>query len=212
MTLISRISASPARLFAGLVLVLLPGSLTLLAEDKPKAPPTSTQPAAPSRRPDPAKKKEEEIARVMEFFRVTQPDVYEQAKVLQGSDPARFEKLVRPTIYTVNKLEDMRKRSPKLFELTMKDLELNYRSLRLSRQLKRADLPPADREKLTTELTGIVSSQFDIRQQIRREEIEHLKTQLKELGDKLQSNEKVKDKLIKKRVDDLVEKPPRLEW
>ncbi len=183
MALISRISTTPARLFAGLALVLLPGSLTLLAEDKPKAPATSTQPATTqARKLDPAKKKEEEIARVMEFFRVTQPDVYEQAKVLQGTDPERFEKLVRPTIYTVNKLEEMKKRSPKLFELTMKDLELNYRSLRLSRQLKRADLPPADRDKLTTELTTIVSSQFDIRQQIRQEEIENLKTPFQHSG------------------------------
>jgi hypothetical protein len=201
-----------ARILTGLALLLVPGTLTLLADEKPKPSPTPpSQPATTqARKPNPDK--EQEIARVMEFFRVTQPDVYEQAKTLRETDPERFEKLVRPAFHTVRKLEDLRKRSPKLFQLTMQDLELNYRSLRLSRQLKRPDLPAGDREKMTTELTGIVSTQFDIRQQIRQEEIENLKTQLKELGDKLQSNESVKATLIKKRVDDLVEKPPRLDW
>jgi hypothetical protein len=215
---ISRIFRQPARIIAGLALILLPAAIALSADEKPHpaTPPASAQPGqvATTRaaKPDPAKKKEEEIARVMEFFRVTQPDVYEQARTLRETDPAKFEKLVRPAIWTVNKLEDMKKRKPKLFELTMKDLELNYRSMRISRQLKNADLPAADRDKLTTELTGIVSNQFDLRQQIRQEEIENLKTQLKELGDRLQNNEKVKDTLIKKRVDDLIEKPPRLDW
>jgi hypothetical protein len=214
---ISRIFRQPARVLAGLALIVLPGTLTLLAADEkprpaitPPAQVATTKPAAT--KPDPAKRKEEEIARVMEFFRVTQPDVYEQAKTLRETDHDKFEKLVHSAIWTVNKLEDMRKRNPRLFDLTMKDLELNYRSMRISRQLKNADLPSADRDKLTSELTGIVSSQFDLRQQIRKEEIENLKTQLKDLGDKLQKNEQVKDRLIKKRVDDLVEKPPRLDW
>jgi hypothetical protein len=217
MLLFARRTSSPlARIASGLALLLLPASaLTLLAQEKPQpsvTPPAATRPAATQPRKPEANKKEEEIARVMEFFRVTQPDVYEQATTLRDTEPARFEKLVRGAVNTVNKLEDMRKRNPRLFELTMKDLELNYRSLRLSRQLKRADLPTPDRERLTNELTGIVSTQFDIRQRIRQEEIEHLKQQLQALGDKLQSNEKVKDALIKKRVDDLVEKPPRLDW
>jgi hypothetical protein len=207
-------------------LLILPPAVSLFADEKVSLttsthPATATHPAttqsaaasqAAARAAKEAKRKEDEIARVMDFFKLTQPELYEQAKTLQNTDPERFEKLVRPAVNTVNRLEELRKRSPKLFELTMKDFEFNYKSLRLARQLKRADLAGPDREKLSAELTSIVSSQFDIRQQIRQQEIEDLKNQLKDLDAKLQGNENVKETLIKKRVEDLIDKPPRLDW
>jgi hypothetical protein len=208
------ISPLTARLLAGAALMILPATLTLSAADPPakktaaaSSQPASTMTAAEAKE----KKKQEEIDRVMDFFHKTQPDVYEQAKSLRDSDPVKFEQLVRPAINTVDRLENMRKRNPELFTLTMKDLELNYQSLRLARQLKQPDLAPADHDKIVADLSAKVTEEFAVRQQIRQKQIEDLQAQLKQLGDKLQNNETIKDVLIKKRIDDL-EKSPRLEW
>jgi hypothetical protein len=211
-----------SRLAAGAVLLVLPGAVTLLAEQK--TPPRAAAPATTTSQPattasaaelrERAKqaRKEEELARVMEFFRVTQPDVYEQAKTLQATDPARFEKLVGSTVGTVNRLEELKKRSPKLFELRMRDLELNYQSLRKSRILKQPDLASSERERISGDLVIIVTAQFETRQRIRQQEIEELKAQLKALEANLEKDGSDKDARIKKRVEDLVERTPRLEW
>ncbi len=167
--------------------------------------PASTEQAA-------ADRKEQEIARVMEFFRVTQPDVYDQAKSLREVDPARFEKLVRGALGTVNHLEAIKKNDPLLFDLKMKDLALAYQSLRLARELQKPGLTPAEHGSLATQLTKVVTDEFDICQQERQQEIADLRTRLQDLDKQLQERAKDKDALIKQRVQDLVEKPPRLDW
>jgi hypothetical protein len=98
----------------------------------------------------------------------------------------------------------------------MKDLELNYRSLRLARDLKKQDLSAEEKSRLLKDLQDVVSEEFDVRQQIRQLEIDEqaqkLRDLIKDLEDKLKKRDEVKADLIKKRVDDLQEKTPRLDW
>jgi len=213
------ISRGRAILFAGGFLACVFSSVLLLdaeartpaslpANASSQTRPTASQPAAT--RPD--SQKEEEIARVMEFLRVTQPDAYEKAKTLRSQDPARFEMLVGATAPTVAKLEDIRKSSPRLFDLSMQDLTLNYKSLRLAHELKRTDLPDSDRMKFRQQLSEVVSTEFAVQQEIRQIEIDNLRQQVENLGHQLQDRQQNKDKIIDKRVGDLIEKPPRLEW
>ncbi len=178
----------------------------LRADDKSPAAP-ATQPAKTKEQ-----RKQEETARVMEFFRVTQPDVYEQAKSLRDNDTTAFEKMIHSAANTVNKLEDLHRRNPALFDLRMKDFELAYRSLKVAKEIKRPDITPSDRDQLTKDLTDLVSTQFDLRQKIRQLEIDDVQKQLADLSQQLQDRKADKDTLIKKRVDDLIETVPRLEW
>ncbi|HVS72258.1 MAG TPA: hypothetical protein VHQ47_13465 [Phycisphaerae bacterium] len=197
---------------AGLIL----GQAAYLAAQSAKPP--ATRPAALSAATAPtteqaaAQKKEQEIARVMEFFRVTQPDVYAQAKTLRDADPAQFEKLVRGALGTVNHLEDLRKRDPVQFDLKMKDLELAYKSLRLARELQRNDLDPSERQRVSADLRAVVTQEFDVCQQMRQEAINFIKNRVQDLDKDLQNRAKQKDALIKQRIQDLTEKSPKLEW
>jgi hypothetical protein len=198
--------------------ILFPFGPLLAAENaatRPAAPagsPTASATTAPSNDQAVADRKEQEITRVMEFLRVTQPDVYEQARSFREADPARFEKLIRGALGTVNRLEDVKRRDPRLFELKMKDLELAYKSLRLARELQRPDLAAADRARMSEELTTAVTTEFDVCQQMREHEIASMRTRLQDLDKQLQERAKDKDALIKQRMQDLVEKPARLEW
>jgi hypothetical protein len=207
-----RLSLSPLTLALGLAALCLPTPLLLLAQDKPSPPTLSATTAASQPVKTREQKKAEDTARVMDFFRVTQPDMYEQAKNLRDNDPASFDRMIHNALNTVNRMEDLRKRNPALFELRMRDFELAYQSLKLAKDCKRPDLAPADREPLMKQLTDLVSAQFDLRQQIRQMEIDDLQKQLASLSQQLADRKADKEALIKKRVDDLIESVPRLEW
>jgi hypothetical protein len=176
------------------------------------ASPAAAHPATAPAPRTPEQKKQDDIQRVMEFFKATQPDVYEQAKALRETDPAKFEKLIGGALSTVNHLEGTRRRNPKLFELCMKDLQLNYQSLRIAHELKRTDLPSADRRQLTEQLNILVAREFDFQQQVRQLEIEDLQKKVSDLDTQVRAREGDKENIIRKRVEDLTERTPRLEW
>ncbi len=105
---------------AALVAALCP-ALLLVGADTPAV--SSTRPAkhaaaattGPATQPRTAEqKKQDDIDRVMAFFQTTQPDVYEQAKSLQSTDPQKFEQLISGTIRTVYQLEGWKKKDPQI--------------------------------------------------------------------------------------------------
>ena len=167
--------------------------------------------------PEPAartaeQRKQDDINRVMDFFKITQPDVYNQAKVLHGTDPARFDRLIMGALPTVNKLEGIRRRSQELFDLSMQDLKLGYQSLRIAQRLKRTDLTDADRANLTEQLRAVVAAEFEVQQQIRQWEINDLQEKVQDLDSQVKDREMDAETIIQKRMEDLVERNPRLEW
>ena len=157
-------------------------------------------------------RKQDDINRVMDFLKITQPDVYNQAKVLHGTDPARFDRLILSALPTVNRLEGIRRRSPQLFDLSMQDLQLGYQSLRIAQRLKRTDLTGADRANLTEQLRAVVAAEFEVQQQIRQWEIDELQEKVQELDGQVKDREADAEAIIQKRMEDLVERNPRLEW
>lgn len=174
--------------------------------------PVPAPPSSPPATRTSDQRRQDDINRVMEFLRVTQPDVYDQARVLRVTDPLRFDRLILGALPTVNRLETTRKRSQKLFDLSMQDLQLGYQSLRVANALKRPGLSSADRKKLTDQLGAIVTAEFEVQQQIRQFEIDDLQQKVKDLDSQVKDREQGKAAILQKRLDDLIEHNPRLEW
>jgi hypothetical protein len=212
----SQPSANRRLLTAGLLLAILPFSMVIAQQTNPPAPASlATPPAATTSQPatrTAEEKKQDDINRVMEFFRVTQPDVYEQARSLRTSDPAKFEKLISGAISTVNHMEGIRRRNPKIFELCMQEMQFNYASLRMAHELKRTDLPDPDRKQITEQLKNIIAAEFDVQQQIKYLEIEDLQKKVSDLDNAVHARQQDKDNVLHKRLEDLTERTPRLEW
>jgi hypothetical protein len=201
----------------GLALLAAPPALLLLADGPPapatpspgthSAPATATRPLS-----DRDRRKQEDIDKVMEFFKTTQPDLWEQARNLRDTNPQKFESLIRDTVGTVRRYEELKKRNQKLFDLTMSDLRLHYQSIRIAGALKKPDISAADKARFQKDLLDTVSEQFDVRQKIRQEEIDEQARKLKDLEDKLKQDRDNKDALIKKRVEELQDRVPKLDW
>ena len=190
-------------------LMVAAGALFAGSGSVPASPsPPSTPPA--TRTSD--QRRQDDINRVMEFLRVTQPDVYDQARVLRVTDPLRFDRLILGALPTVNRLETTRKRSQKLFDLSMQDLQLGYQSLRIANALKLPGTSYADRKKLTDQLSAIVTAEFEVQQQIRQFEIDDLQQKVKDLDSQVKDREQGKAAILQKRLDDLIQHNPRLEW
>ncbi|HUO08864.1 MAG TPA: hypothetical protein VM008_11225 [Phycisphaerae bacterium] len=182
------------------------GVVALQADQGPAGAITASSATQPS--PQPAKTKEqkfaEDSARVLEFFRLNQPYVYDQALSLQKSDPARFEWTVTHAIGTVKQLESLQKRNKPLFDLKLKDFELTYSCAGLRDQIKRPDISSADRDSLIKQLTDKLNEQFENGQKIRAAQIEDLKKELAECEQNLQNRAAQKDEWIKKQLDELI--------
>ena len=174
-------------------------------------PTAAVSPAAPATRTA-EQRHQDDINRVVEFLRITQPDVYDQARLLRVTDPMRFERLVLGALPTVNRLETTRKRSQKLFDLSMQDLKLGYQSLRIANDLKRGGLADGDRKKLTDQLKTVVAAEFEVQQQIRQFEIDDLQQKVKDLDAQVKDRDHTKNTILQKRLEDLTERTPRLEW
>jgi len=177
-------------------------------QTQPATGPATTQAATRNNE----QRRQDEINRAMAFFKATQPDVYEQALALRTSDPAKFDKLIMSAMPTVNRLEGMRKKNPKLFELSMLEMQLGYKSLRLAHDLKRPEMSDVERQKSAEELHQIISDEFDVQQQIRQIEIDDLQAKIKDLDDQVKARAKDKDGILQKRGKDLNGDAPRLEW
>ena len=203
----ARIAAFWGLALSALVLpsLMLPASTNTTAAT---APATTSQPATRTAE----QRRQDDINRVMEFFRLTQPDVYAQAKIYQQTEPEKFDKLITGAIMTVNRFESMKRRNPRLFDLSMRDLQLGYESLRKAHELKRTDLSAADRNRMTQQLKEIVAAEFEIQQQIRQAEIEDLRQRLKDLDTSVRDKQEQKDAIIRKRTEDLLERTPGLMW
>ena len=184
----------------------------LLASHSPQSHPATGPATTQAATRSAEQRRQEDINRAMAFFKATQPDVYEQAMALRTSDPAKFDKLIMSAMPTVNKLEGMRKKNPKLFELSMLDLQLGYKSLRLAHDLKKPDMSDVERQKSAEELHQIISNEFDVQQQIRQIEIDDLQARIKDLDDQVKARAKDKEGILQKRGEDLSGDAPRLEW
>lgn len=180
----------------------------------PGTTPAAAAPSTPTSQPatrTAEQKKKDDINRVMEFLRITQPDVYDRAVVLRDTDPEKFEKLISGASSTVNRLESTRRRNPRLFELSMQDLKMNYQTLRIAHQLQDPALPNKLRLDLTAQIKKLVADEFDVQQEIRRLEIEDLKRKIGDLETRVCDREQDKPTIIGKRIQDLTVNP-KLEW
>ncbi len=199
------------------VFAFLSPALILLANEpaaapRPVAPPVAASSPATSQPVWTKEKKEEETARVMEFFRTAQPDAYDQAKILHDSDPAKFDEMVRRMAVMVSRFEDLKKKHPALFEMNMKYFAMEYKSVELGKQIKSTEATGPEHDRLMQQLTQLVADQFDIKQKMRQSQIDDLQRQLTDLEKQSQARAADRDDMIKKRVDSLIDTVPEWDW
>jgi hypothetical protein len=212
----SEFSLTRPRLILAMGFIAFASPALLLIANDPSAPPAkaaAVPPPIPASQPVWTKeKKDEETARVMDFFQAAQPDAYDQAKILRDSDPQKFDEMVRKMAGMVSRFEDMKKKHPALFEMNMKYFAMEYKSVELGKQIKSTETTGPEHDRLMQQLTQLVADQFDIKQKMRQSQIDDLQRQLTDLEKQSQDRAADRDDMIKKRVDSLIETVPEWDW
>lgn len=179
--------------------ILLMGSLAVAA---PKSAPL---------KPAPPEVSTSEVNQIMNFLRQAQPGLYRKAVMLRKSDLKQFDSLIRSAAPNFRRLEYMRKYDPKLFHYTLTDLQLTRKSYSLAWQLKKhANAGKA--AQLQTELRAVVTTQFNLRQTIRRHIINRLLKRVAVLKAQLTRRSKDKRTIIADRIKQLTGKQLHVNW
>jgi hypothetical protein len=70
----------------------------------------------------------------------------------------------------------------------------------------------SDKDSLRDEIAKATAKQFDLRQQVRAREVEQLKERLTEVEKTINERNELKDKIVEKRVADILREPDQLGW
>lgn len=103
------------------------------------------------------------------------------------------------------------KPDPALRELNAKYSELDAKVIALAKQ-HRAAKDDSERDRLRNELRKLTQEQFDARQKAREVELERLRKRLAEVEDSVRKREDLKEKIVDKRVADVLNEPDELQW
>jgi hypothetical protein len=97
--------------------------------------------------------------------------------------------------------EQLKKYDPEMYELELRDLQLEQRTLSLAEQMRRA---PAELQRMIREeLAESVAQHFDVRQQRRRLQLKRLEEELAKAREAIERREQARDELVTRRIGEL---------
>jgi hypothetical protein len=97
------------------------------------------------------------------------------------------------------------------FGQSQEEATLSNQGSDLARQLGSAK-SDSDRDKLKTQVSGILDKQFELRQQRHKKEIESLESQVKKLRDLVDKRQENRREIIAKRLDQILQEAQGLGW
>lgn len=187
----------------------------LFAADAPKP----EAPKPPATRPAEAKIPKVDEPRMLEFLRQYELDLYKWVEIVKARDPKKYNEMKKELIKETQDLLLLQARKPKLFELKIEDRRLDFKALQIAKDLRGPTTKPSDTDRLNQELQKVVGQQFEIRQKMRRLELEELQQNLETLRKQLEDQKKQLDsregrqaEIIKQHIKDLMSPAPRSDW
>jgi hypothetical protein len=105
---------------------------------------------------------------------------------------------------------NLERNDPEMFKALKEEAELERQTLELSRQFRQA--PKDRREELKKEIEVTVGKHFEVRQQRRLLEVKRLESEVQRLRDSIESRNKVRAEIIKRRIGELTGEGDELQF
>jgi hypothetical protein len=99
------------------------------------------------------------------------------------------------------RLEEMKKYDPEMYELEVRDRELESQTQTLAQQLRRA--PLNERAELKKQLQELVDQHFDARQTRRELQLKRLEAELEQMRASLTKRQEVREQIVGRRIAEL---------
>ena len=154
---------------------------------------------------------EEQIQETLVYLEAQDPPVAEFLKQLQTEKPHQFRREISKNYYALQRMKMMKERGVEQeeYERMLKRYKMETQVRMLAEKYKRAD--ERQKGKYKTELRAVLDKLFDLREVDRMKEVERLEGRLEELQQSLKNRKENKEKIIDRRIDQLIGNDD-LEW
>jgi len=194
-----------------------PGGPPLPRPGEPPPPPPPPPPGEPvpepwaGPMPPPRPLDPEQTEKVLDFLRQFHPELFAEAQELREQNPPEFMRLIDRMAREMQELAELRRRDPRRFELTRQDRQLERESLELAEQIRDA-ADPDEAAELRQRLREVLQQAFDVRMELRRLEAEEIRRKLERLEKILDARAAAKDKIVERRLRQLLREGDEWEW
>ena len=106
-----------------------------------------------------------------------------------------------PGMSDEQRLEELKRNDPEMYELSKKDEDLNREAMQLGDQIRRA--PRDSREALKKQLQETVQKHFDARQARRELQLKRLAEEIEKMKSTITKRQEMKEQIIGRRVAEL---------
>ncbi len=200
----------------GIVVCLAAVAMAAWAQDPPAGPPAA--PAAHERGalrpafPGPHHNRpltQEQINDVLAVLKTQDPQLAARVQAALKAHPEKLRELLAPHWPRLQRLAELKRSDPTLFNLTMEEIRLNRQTWPVLRNLQQAirqqDAPR--QTELHRQLHELVAQQFDVRQKIRRRELDNMAKRLALLRKEIEAREKDRAAVIDDHIANLLKFP-----
>ena len=148
---------------------------------------------------------EDDVAEARKIIAELYPDLSPRLDELSEEDPERLRRTLERRFPRVRYLVTLKQHDRESFDLRMADIDLGRRADVLAKKWDKAKADGnADQAgELEQQLETTIAEHFDIRQQIRRKEIDYLQWKVDSLEKRLDERQSQRDTYIQQRLDEL---------
>lgn len=107
-------------------------------------------------------------------------------------------------------MEELKQKHPEFFALIQEDVRLEREGAQLKKEWKNADT--SKKEELKKELKEVITQHFQVRQKRRLYELQLLEERIQEMRKEINGREAKMERIVNKRLEDLLEKDDELEF
>ena len=147
---------------------------------------------------------------VMEYFKNNYPDRLAEMENIKSRDPEQYNRQLSRAFREMRFAEQLKSEDPERYEQLKEEKRLENKSRVLARKY-RETYDQAEKERIETELKGILEDAFKYRQMNRNAEIAQLEEKLRELREQNKERMENRDKIIELRLQELLDEKT-LSW
>ncbi|MBI1336625.1 MAG: hypothetical protein GC164_06655 [Phycisphaera sp.] len=152
----------------------------------------------PDKKPDDGPVTPQQLNQRLEVLREIHPQLAKQLEALREKNPERVAQMLRQHWPRLQEIVDTRESDPEFFNLRVSDIRLTRERMDLIGQFRKATRSSniTTLNVLRDQLLANIQEHFEVRQEMRRKELEQLESRVTELKQKLDDREKQRDQII----------------
>ena len=188
----------------------------LFAQTPPPTPPRAERPPRMALQPAPEAPPAPEDnllaeTEALEFIKIVAPFRADQLRMLKTADPGEYRHRIFDILHQKRRLDLVRQTDPQQYESLLKETKLDQQSQNLGEQYRRARTEE-EKTRIKAELTTLLNELFDIREQNKQGEIQHLEHELARLKGTMAERRKNKSQIVTLRMEELLDEETSLRW